>query len=106
MILDAELTKGGVFEADEMRRNVHRISKAVIYRTLRHLIDANIITQMLIDSKRAHDKVSFGRETRGHLVCVETKGVIKFDALELIGDWICRAHGLNPVSFCCVVDGM
>ena len=112
MILDTVLSKEGVFEADqllyEMRQAGHRVSKATIYRTLKHLMDANIITQVLIDPKQAHYQLSFGREPKGHLVCMETNRVIEFDTPELeeLRDRICREHGFDPVSFRFVIYGV
>lgn len=54
MILDAVLSKKGVFEAGqlffEMRQPSHRVSKATNYRTLKHLTDVNLIAQVLINS--------------------------------------------------------
>ena len=83
-ILDAVMEKEGVFEADELadelRQRGHRVSKATIYRTLKHLKDAGIITEVLIDSKQAHYEQSFGKKTKGHLVCAETNQIIEFDA--------------------------
>jgi Fur family transcriptional regulator, ferric uptake regulator len=110
-ILDAVLEKEGVFEADEllyeMRDANHRVSKATIYRTLKHLLEAKIITEVLIDSKQAHYQLSFGKEPKGHLVCVETNQVIEFSAPELIElrDRICKENGFDPVSFRFVVYG-
>lgn len=110
-ILDAVLSKQGVFEADEllydMRQGDHRVSKATIYRTLKHLLEAKIITEVLIDAKQAHYELSFGREPKGHLVCVETSKVIEFSAPQLmeLRDRICREHGFEPVSFRFIVYG-
>jgi len=112
MILDTVLKQEGVFEADqllfEMRQDGHRVSKATIYRTLKHLIGANIITQVLIDSKQAHYELSFGREPKGHLVCMETNQVIEFEMSELeqLRDRVCRENGFDPVSFHFVVYGV
>ena len=112
MILDTVFKQEGVFEADqllfEMRQDGHRVSKATIYRTLKHLIGANIITQVLIDFKQAHYELSFGREPKGHLVCMETNQVIEFEMLELeqLRDRVCREHGFDPVSFRFVVYGV
>ena len=112
MILDTVLKQEGVFEADqllfEMRQDGHRVSKATIYRTLKHLIGANIIIQVLIDSKQAHYELSFGKEPKGHLVCMETNQVIEFEMSELeqLRDRVCREHGFDPVSFHFVVYGV
>lgn len=112
LILDAVLSQDGVFEADEllhkMRRADHRVSKATIYRTLKHLLEANIIREVLIDAKQAHYELSFGREPQAHLVCVETNQIIEVDAPELrrIRDRICREYGFEPVSHRFVIYGM
>jgi Fur family transcriptional regulator, ferric uptake regulator len=111
-ILDAVLAKEGVFEAeellDEMRQAGHRVSKATIYRTLKHLLEAKIITEVLIDSDRAHYELSFGRDPKGHLVCVDTHRIIEFtdpDLLEL-QNRICKKHGFEPMSFRFIVYGL
>ncbi len=112
LILDAVLEKEGVFEAeqllDEMRAAKHRVSKATIYRTLKHLLEAKIITEVLIDSGRAHYRLSYGKETQGHLVCVETDKIVEFPVAELeaFRDKICAEHSYDPVSFRFVVYGV
>lgn len=111
-ILDAALSKEGVFEADqllfEMRQTGHRVSKATIYRTLKHLLEARIITEVLIDSKQAHYQLSFGREARGHLVCVETNRIVEFATPELnaLSERICRQHGFKSISHRFVIYGI
>jgi Fur family transcriptional regulator, ferric uptake regulator len=112
MILDAVLTKDGVFEADqllaEMRTARHQVSKATIYRTLKHLLQANIISEVLLDANQVHYQLSFGREPKGHLVCVETNRIIEFSGAELtaLRDRICREHGFTPVSHRFVIYGV
>ena len=111
-ILDAVLRKTGVFEAEqlmyEMRQAGHRVSKATIYRTLKHLLEANIVSDVLIDSKQAHYELSFGLDPKGHLVCLETNKIVEFATPELedLRDRICREHGYEPVSFRFVVYGV
>ncbi|QQE11831.1 transcriptional repressor [Planctomycetota bacterium] len=112
LILDAILAKEEVFEADEllneMRAAEHRVSKATIYRTLKHLMEANIITEVLIDSKQAHYRTIFGREPKGHLVCVETGKIVEFPVTELsaVADKIAKEHGFEPVSHRFVIYGV
>ena len=111
-ILDAVLGKQGVFEAEqlmyEMRKSKHRVSKATIYRTLKHLLEANIIGEVLLDSKQAHYQLTFGLQPTGHLVCLETNQIIELAMPQLtkLRDRICREHGFNPVSFRFVVYGI
>jgi Fur family ferric uptake transcriptional regulator len=110
-ILDAVVAKEDVFEADEllyeMRAAGHRVSKATIYRTLKHLLDARIISEVLIDSRQSHYRLSFGKEAKGHLVCVETNQIIEFPINELaeLRDRVCREHGFDPVSMRFVIYG-
>ncbi len=112
LILDAVLDKPGVFEADEllqeMRSADHRVSKATIYRTLKHLMEAKIISEVLIDSRQAHYRLSFGKEPKGHLVCVETNQIIEFSAAELtdLRNRLCKEHGFDPVSHRFVIYGI
>ena len=112
LILDAVLSKPGVFEADEllqeMRTANHRVSKATIYRTLKHLLEAKIISEVLIDSRQAHYRLSFGKEPMGHLVCVETNKIIEFSAAELtkLRNKLCKEHGYEPVSHRFVIYGI
>jgi len=104
-ILDAVLSKDGVFEAEqllyEMREAGVRVSKATIYRTLKHLLDANIITEVLIDSKHAHYQRTIGKDPKGHLVNVDADQITEFDSPELtaLAQRICREHGYEPISF-------
>jgi len=112
LILDAVLAKPGVFEPDEllqeMRTANHRVSKATIYRTLKHLVEAKIISEVLIDSRQTHYRLSFGKEPMGHLVCVETNRIIEFSVAELtkLRDKLCKEHGFEPVSHRFVIYGI
>ncbi|MEM1355869.1 MAG: transcriptional repressor [Planctomycetota bacterium] len=111
MILDGVLSKEGVFEADEllteMRESEFRVSKATIYRTLKHLLEAKIIKEVLIDSSRAHYQLAFGKKPTGHLVCLETNQIIEFPTEQLneLMDRICQEHGYEPLSHRFVIYG-
>lgn len=111
-ILDVVLSKDSIFEADEllyeMREAGHRVSKATIYRTLKHLLESGIIAEVLIDSKMSHYRLSFGRKPMGHLVCVETNRIIEFDASELteIAERLCKKHDFDILSHRFVIYGV
>lgn len=110
-ILDAVLGKDGVFEADdlltEMREADHRVSKATIYRTLKHLLESKIIKEVLIDSTRAHYQLAFGQKPTGHLVCLETNQIIEFptEELDTLMNKLCKEHGYEPLSHRFVIYG-
>jgi Fur family ferric uptake transcriptional regulator len=106
VILDSVLAREGVFEAEELLAELkqshpeHRVSKATVYRTLKHLIEAGIIGEVLLDSSRAHYQLTYGRPKVGHLVDVHTNRVVEFpaDALDPLIQRICREHGMEPIS--------
>ena len=104
MILESVLSKEGMFEAEqllfEMRQEGLRVSKATIYRTIKHLVEAGIIREVLLDSKQAHYQMVYGRKQTDHLVNVENDEVIEFHAPELVAlrERIAREHGLEAVG--------
>jgi Fur family ferric uptake transcriptional regulator len=112
LVLDHVLAQPGVFEADEllqeMRDAGHRVSKATIYRTLKHLREANIINEVLIDPRQAHYELSFGREPKGHLVCVETNRIIEFSTSDLVElrQHIAEKYGFQPLSHRFIIYGI
>ncbi len=112
VILDAVLARQGVFEADElfydMRQTGPRVSKATIYRTLKHLLEAGILSEVLIDAKQSHYQLSFDNKPRGHLVCVETSRIVEFECPELLEmrNRICAKYGFRPVSHRLVIYGI
>ncbi len=122
LILEAVMSKADVFEADdlyaEMRGAVPEsrgagekpttVSRATIYRTLKHLLEAGIIREVLIDSGKAHYAQSFGGRPTGHLVCVETERIVAFptERLDALMREICAEHGFEPVSHRLVVYGV
>jgi len=111
LILNCVLSQEGVFEADEllaeMKEAEHRVSKATIYRTLKHLLESKIIKEVLIDSTRAHYQLAFGRKATGHLVCMETNQIIEFPTEELnaLMERTCKEHGYEGLSHRFVIYG-
>lgn len=103
-VLQAIIEHDDLFEAEEllldMRNRGHRVSKATIYRTLRLLQEAGIITQALFDSKQAHFQLVYGRAPRDSMLCLRTGKAIDFQSDELVAlrDRICREHGWNPIG--------
>jgi Fur family ferric uptake transcriptional regulator len=113
-VLDAVLARAGVFDPDQLLDAIprdskgKRLSKATIYRTLKHLVEAHIVSAVLLDANQAHYQLTFGREPKGYLVCVETHQVIEFDAPELtaIRQRICAEHQFQPLSHRFVIYGI
>ncbi len=103
-VLNAIIERDGVFEVEEllleMRRRGHRVSKATIYRTVKLLQEAGIITQALFDSKLAHYQLIYGKAPRDYMVCMTTGRVVEFSDDELVAlrNRICERHGWRPVG--------
>jgi Fur family ferric uptake transcriptional regulator len=103
-VLDAIIALDDVFEAEElllrMRSAGHDVSKATIYRTLKLLVDAGIITQALFDSKQAHYRLIYGQDPKHSMVCMKTGKHVEFSSPELtrLRDRICRELGWEPVG--------
>ncbi len=103
-VLDAIIARDGSFEAEELlldlRARGHDVSKATVYRTIRLLLDAGIITQSLFDAKQSHYELIYGREPRDCMVCMKTGRRVEFTNRELIAlrDRICRELGWQAVG--------
>ena len=103
-ILNSIIERDGVFEVEqlllEMRARGHRVSKATVYRTIKLLQEAGIITQALFDSKQAHYRLIYGREPRDFIVCMKTGSHMEFanDELVRLRDRICTELGWSPVG--------
>ena len=103
-ILNAIIERDGIFEVEEllleMRDAGHRVSKATIYRTVKLLEEAGIITHALLDSRMAHYRLIYGREPCDYLVCMKTGKYIEFTSEEVVAlrDSICTQHGWEPVG--------
>src|SRR2546423_8893790 len=100
MMLDAVLRKTGLFEAEQLAEDLrnlgHRVSRATVYRTLNHLLDAGILKQVFFDNKQSYYEVVAGGPPNDYLICVETGRVVEFssDRLRELQGEICRPHGL------------
>ena len=103
-ILNAIIERDDVFEAEEllteMRSRDCRVSKATLYRTIKLLQDAGIITQALFDARQSHYQLIYGKEPRDYMMCMKTGRHIEFTSPELIAlrDRICREHGWDAIG--------
>jgi Fur family ferric uptake transcriptional regulator len=103
-ILDAILELDGLFEVDtllgEMRSRGYRVSKATVYRTIKLLQEAGIITHALFDSKQSHYQLIYGKDPLDAIICMKTGKHIAFQSQELLElrNRICGEHGWTPVG--------
>ncbi|MEO0966257.1 MAG: transcriptional repressor [Planctomycetota bacterium] len=105
VILDAVLSEKGVFEADVIADKVAaaetRVSRATVYRTLKHLTESGILDEVLLDARQTHYRVGYGAEPTGQIAVAETGEVIDFpiDELRAMVDEVCAKHGVDPISY-------
>jgi len=103
-VLDSIIAREAPFEAEELlidlRERGHEVSKATVYRTIKLLIDAGIITQSLFDAKQSRYELLYGQEPRDCMVCMRTGRRLEFSNAELVAlrDRICRDLGWQPIG--------
>jgi len=111
LILDAVLEKDGLFEAEQLMFEMYeagqKVSKATIYRTLKHLVESGIIQEVHLDSKQAHYQLIYGRKPTEYLINTETDEVVEFHSPELLElvQKICSEHGLESSGHQLVIYG-
>ncbi|HVX85241.1 MAG TPA: transcriptional repressor [Phycisphaerae bacterium] len=104
-VLKAVQKFGRPFEAEELllslRESEYRISKATIYRTLKHLLEAGLIRQTHFGGgKQAHYDFVGGEGSataHDHLVDLETGKIIPIEsgAITAVAQEIARRHGFT-----------
>lgn len=103
-ILNAIIERDDLFEVEQllsdMRRRGYRGSKATVYRTIKLLQDAGIITHALFDSRQAHYQLIYGKAPRDSMVCMKSGKHLEFTdpALVALRNRICRERGWAPVG--------
>jgi Fur family ferric uptake transcriptional regulator len=103
----------GLFDADSLllrlRGEGKDVSKATVYRTLRLLQDAGIITPfMLLDAKVTHYQLVYGRDPSDYIVCVKTGRFEPLDCGDVVGlrDSIATSMGWKTVGHRFVIYGV
>ena len=90
--LDAAFHIGRAFEVDELMHELSvrggGASKATVYRTVRLMVDAGVLEQILIDRDRAHYRISTGDGSSTTLVDPESGKMLPVDDPQL--NSICR----------------
>jgi Fur family ferric uptake transcriptional regulator len=96
---------GRPFEAEELlldlRESEHRVSKATIYRTIKHLLDAGLLKQVHFGgSKQAHYDYVNPADAHDHLLDVETGKIIPFssDLVVKLREEVAKKMGFTALS--------
>ena len=111
-ILDLIMEIDDVFEADslldEMKKRGHGASKATVYRTLKLLQDAGIITPIMLDSRQTYYHLVYGRDPLNFLVCLRTGKRIRItdDRAQNLAKAMAEEHGWHPAAHRMVIYGI
>jgi Fur family ferric uptake transcriptional regulator len=104
-ILNAVQKFGRPFEAEELlltlREGDYRTSKATIYRTLKHLLDAGLLKQVHFGGgKQAHYDFVNPADAHDHLLDLDTGKIIPFssDLVVKLREHIAKKMGFTSVS--------
>ncbi len=105
LILRAAQRFGRPFEAEELllnlRQQERQVSKATVYRTLKHLLEAGLLKQIFFGaSKQAHYDYVGGQDSRDHLLDMDTGQIIPFSNEQVIAlrDRIAATMGFSAVN--------
>jgi Fur family ferric uptake transcriptional regulator len=103
-VLDAIVALDRPFEADELRdalgRRGRNVSKATVYRTLKLLVDAGILAELLLDRDRTTFQLVYGKPPTDVVVCVESGTRVEFTnpRVAALAAEICRELGWQPAG--------
>jgi Fur family ferric uptake transcriptional regulator len=75
-----------------------KVSKATVYRTLKLLLDAGVVQQVLVESEQAHYQVAWGHRPQALIVRTDTQQFAQAEVPELnaLVERLCRERGLRP----------
>jgi len=103
-VLDAIVALDRPFEADELQESLaargRNVSKATVYRTLKLLLDAGILAELLLDRDRTTFQLVYGKPPTDVVVCVESGTRVEFTnpRVAALAAEICRELGWAPVG--------
>jgi len=106
------MDRDGLFDAEGLLASMRGVgldvSKATVYRTLRLLQDAGILTPfMILGANVTHYQLAYGRDPVDYLVCMETGTLtrIEGDDVMALRDRIAARHGWDVVGHRFVIYG-
>ena len=90
-----------------LRRHQVRVSRATLYRTLAHLIDAGLVHRVIASDGYARYESMAGREHHDHMVCGQCGSILEFvDArIEKLLERACRAQRFTMEAHTLQIEG-
>jgi Fur family ferric uptake transcriptional regulator len=111
-ILEHAFRHYGHFAADSLLRSLKRhgcgISRATVYRTLAHLVEAGLLRRYDLGGRQAIYEPVFGRTHHEHLLCVRCGRMFEFvqRRIEQLQEEVCREHGFLALSHTLQIHGI
>lgn len=99
------------FDADELvadlRMAGRRVSRSTVYRTLRLLVEAGLLSELRLNNRTAYEH-DYGYPSHDHMQCTECNMVIEFrnDEIRQIREAVSRAHGFRPTAHRFIITGI
>ena len=76
-VLDSVLARDGHFAVDDNLRATRKVGRATVFRTMKILLDLNIVCRVMLKDESLHYRLSTGRHHH-HLVCTNCGRVEDF----------------------------
>lgn len=105
LVLESALGRSPYFQADElylgMRQRGARVSRASVFRTLRLLVEAGLLHEVLDGEKHSHYESGGSGAHHGHMVCDSCGRVIEFETpdIETVRRTVCQPSGFVPDTY-------
>jgi Fur family ferric uptake transcriptional regulator len=101
------------FDADELidslagRRDVDKISRPTVYRTLNELVEAGLLRKMILGSRAVYEH-DYGYPQHDHLYCQKCDKLIEFssDELQDLREAVAREHNFRVTGHRLIITGL
>jgi len=110
-VFEHVMSRKGHFTPEELHRELvnqgARVSRATVYRTLTHLLNAGLLREAVNVDGEARFEAAPGQSHHDHLVCISCGKVIEFSSLriESLQHRICSRYRFKPVEHTLQVVG-
>ncbi len=99
------------FDADELvadlQRAGRRVSRATVYRTLRLLVEANLLRELRLTNRSAYEH-DYGYPSHDHLHCTACNTVVEFrnDEIQRLREAVSLEHGFRAAGHRFIITGI
>jgi Fur family ferric uptake transcriptional regulator len=111
-ILEQLVGTEGHFDAEglceRLRASGAKVSRATVYRTIGHLVDAGLLRKYDLGDRRTLYETAVGRHHHEHMICVVCGEILEFveERIERLQDEVCRQYSFRPLSHTLHIHGI